>query len=98
MSERITAQEVKLTNLLMIEPWSDELPESYEVWEVGSWTDEGNTESKLDVVKHLPSGRFDEVFFTRQGQPSTGYYTSFEGICEVEPYEAKVILWKEVAQ
>ncbi|SOL37518.1 hypothetical protein [Yersinia phage fPS-19] len=88
----------ELRELLTKMPWSDELPESYELWQVGDWTDEGKTEGKVDVVKHLPSGRFYEVFFTRQGQPSTGYYTSFEGICEVEPYEAKVILWKEVAQ
>ncbi|WMX18735.1 hypothetical protein YpEc11_23 [Yersinia phage vB_YpEc11] len=88
----------ELSGLLNEEPWSDELPESYELWEDGDWTDEGKSEGKVDVVKHLPSGRFYEVFFTRYGDHWQGYETSFEGLREVEPYEAKVILWKEVAQ
>lgn len=96
MSERITAKEVELANLLMIEPWSDELPESFEVWLAGDWTDEGKTESKVDVIKHLPTGTFFEAFFTRYGDHWQGYETSFDGLRVVEPYEAKVILWKEV--
>ena len=88
----------ELNDLLTEEPWSDELPESYELWQSGDWTDEGKSECKVDVIKHLPSGRFFEASFTRYGDHWQGYETSFDGLCEVEPHEAKVILWKEVTQ
>ncbi|AIT13654.1 hypothetical protein BP12A_23 [Salmonella phage BP12A] len=96
MSNPLTATEILLANLLADEPWCDELPDEFELFVSGDWTDEGKTEGKLDVVKHLPSGRFFECFFTRYGDHWQGYETSFDGCSEVEPYEATVILWKEV--
>jgi hypothetical protein len=70
------------------------LPETFEVFESGNWIAEDDTESKIDIIKHLPSGRFFKCFFSRCGSDYQGYETVFDRSREVEPYEATVILWR----
>ncbi|QEM41223.1 hypothetical protein [Salmonella phage DS_BP2] len=83
----------ELDELLTEEPWSDELPDTFEVFVSGDWTDEGKFESKSDVVKHLPSGRFFMASFSRYGDHWQGYETSYEGSHEVTPKLVKRIVY-----
>lgn len=77
-------------------PWSDELGSDWEIFEDGDWTDEGKSESKRDVVKHLPTGEFYAVYYSRYGDHWQGYETSFEGATHVEPKQVKRIIYVEV--
>lgn len=86
----------ELKELLNEDPWTDELPDTFEVFEEGDWTDEGKTESKGDVVKHLPSGRFFQCFFSRYGDHWQGYETSLDDVAEVEPYTKTITAWRKV--
>lgn len=85
-----------LKSLLIEQPWSDDLPEDWEIVESGDWTDSHKSESKTDIVKHTASGKFFEVDFYRTGDHWQGYETEFSGACEVEPYEAVVVLYRPV--
>lgn len=76
--------------------WVDELSTDWEPIESGEWTDSHKSESKSDIVKHLPTGRLFEVGFCRTGDYWSGYETEFVGAQEVEPYEATVILYRPV--
>lgn len=96
MSNRITATEVKLTALLTDEPWSDELPEEFEVMVSGDWTDAHKSEIKEDIIKHLPTAQFFRVYFSRYGDHWQGYETSYEGLQVVEPRQVTVIEYFEV--
>lgn len=85
-----------LKSLLNEEPWSDELPDEWDVVESGDWTDCHKAESKEDIIKHLPTGRFFEASFYRTGDHWQGYETEFSSVVEVEPYEAVVVLYRPV--
>ena len=85
-----------LKSLLAEQPCSDDLPEDCELVESGDWTDSHKSESKTDIIKHTASGKFFEVDFCRTGDHWQGYETEFSGACEVEPYEAVVVLYRPV--
>lgn len=85
-----------MKSFLIEDPWSDELPNEWDVIESGDWTDCHKAESKEDIIKHLPTGRFFEVSFYRTGDHWQGYETEFSGAEEVEPYEAVVVLYRPV--
>ena len=85
-----------LKSLLIEQPWADDLPEEWDLVESGEWTDSHKSESKSDIVKHLPTGRLFEVDFYRTGDHWSGYETEFSGATEVEPYEATVVLYRPV--
>lgn len=87
----------ELQELLSENPWSDELPEQFDVVKGGRWTDVGKSESKVDIVQHLPSGKFFECDFSRSGDHWQGYETEFYDAVEVEPYSEVVILYRKVA-
>lgn len=86
----------KLFEELKENPWSDELSSDFEVFEDGDWTDEGKTEGKVDVIKHLPSGKFYEAFFTRSGDHWQGYETDVDAVREVTPKLVEHIVYVEV--
>ena len=86
----------ELESLLIEQPWSADLPEEWDLVESGEWTDSHKSESKSDIVKHLPTGRLFEVSFYRTGDYWQGYETEFSGAVEVEPYEAVVVLYRPV--
>lgn len=85
-----------LKSFLIEDPWSDELPDEWDVIESGDWTDCHKAESKEAIIKHLPTGRFFEASFYRTGDYWQGYETEFSGAVEVEPYEAVVVLYRAV--
>lgn len=85
-----------LKSFLIEDPWSDELPDEWDVIESGDWTDCHKAESKDDIIKHLPTGRFFGASFYRTGDHWQGYETEFLGAVEVEPYEAVVVLYRPV--
>lgn len=85
-----------LKSQLIEQPWSDDLSEDWELIESGEWTDSHKSESKSDIVKHMPTGRLFEVDFCRTGDYWQGYETEFSGAQEVEPYEAVVVLYRPV--
>lgn len=77
-------------------PWSDELSDEWEILEDGDWTDNHKSESKEDIVKHLPSGKIFQVALGRNGDYWQGYETEFYDAVEVEPYETTVVLYRPV--
>lgn len=82
MSELIRKE---LNELLIEQPWSDDLPEQFEVFEDGDWTDGGKYEYKEDVIKHLPSGTFYFASFYRTGDHWQGYETECTSVQRCEP-------------
>lgn len=85
-----------LQSLLRDNPWSDELPDEWEILEDGDWCDNHKSEAKEDIVKHLPSGKIFRVSLGRTGDYWQGYETEFYDAEEVEPYEAVVVLYRPV--
>lgn len=82
MSELIRKE---LNELLIEQPWSDGLPEQYEVFEEGDWTDAGKYEDKSDVIKHLPSGTFYIASFFRPVDYWRGYETECTAVQRCKP-------------
>ncbi|QID21025.1 hypothetical protein [Escherichia phage RDN8.1] len=85
-----------LRSQLIDNPRSGGLSADWELIESGEWTDSHKSESKADIVKHMPTGRLFEVDFYRTGDHWQGYETEFSGAVEVEPYEAVVVLYRPV--
>lgn len=85
-----------LKSFLIENPWPEELSDEWNIIESGEWTDCHKSESKEDIIKHLPTGRFFEASFYRTGDYWQGYETEFSGAVEVEPYEAVVVLYRPV--
>lgn len=86
----------ELQEFLTEDPWSDELPEQWEVLEDGDWCDNHKSEAKSDIIKHLPSGKIFQADFYRTGDYWQGYETELTDVCEVEPYQVLVIKYKAV--
>lgn len=87
----------ELKDLLQAEPWTDELPrESWEVVESGDWTDCHKAESREDIVKHTPSGKFFSVDLYRTGDHWQGYETELTDVTEVEPFEKVITAYRPV--
>lgn len=87
---------VELNNLLTDEPWSGELPSDWKVIEDGEWYDSHKSESKADIIQHIPTGKFFRASFYRTGDYWQGYETEFAGAGEVEPYEKVITAYRDV--
>lgn len=86
-----------LKEFLAEDPWTYELPsDTWEVVKVGDWKDCHKAESREDIVKHLPTGKFFEVQLYRTGDHWQGYETELSDVVEVEPYEELVTLYRPV--
>lgn len=86
----------ELRQLLIEEPWSDELPEDWKVIDCGDWYDSHKSESKCDIIQHIPTGKFYRVDFYRTGDHWQGYETEFVDACEVEPYQKTITAYRVV--
>lgn len=86
----------ELQELLDENPWSEELPEGWEVIEDGDWTDNHKSEYKSGIVKHVETGKLFRVDFYRTGDYWQGYETEFDGAVEVEAYQKTITAYREV--
>lgn len=73
-----------------------------EGWEFeveGDWCQDHKYQMVINVIKHIESGRFFEVYGSRSGSyHSDWYYTYDNDPCEVKPVEKviKTIVWEAV--
>jgi len=86
----------ELSELLTENPWSDDLPEGWDIVESGDWTDSHKSESKEDVVFHAATRRHFMICFSRTGDHWQGYETEFVDAFEVEPYEKVITAYRKV--
>jgi hypothetical protein len=56
--------------------YGHDLPDDFEIFEDGDWTQEYKDQLTTDVVKHLPTGRHFEVHQQRSGSYHTDWYYS----------------------
>lgn len=84
----------ELTESLIGDPYTDFLPNGFDVIECGYWVNCHKAESRSDIVHHSESGTFYCCSFYRTGDYWRGYETELSDVHEVEPYQHMVTSYR----
>lgn len=87
-----------ITESMVDNPWSDELPDAFTVVDSGDWTDSHKSESKTDIVRHDASGLYFQIELSRTGDHWQGYETEFVDVAHVEPYQKTITAYRVVKE